>query len=174
MLAAEIDVLFGTEMNEILRILREEALTALFAAAAWKDFKFRRIPNRLLAAGVLMRLLLGAAEAYLYGPGKTAEVFLREMGGSLLMLFLLMLAVRIHGCGLGMGDVKLAGTAVLYAGFYRTLRIMFWGFLAAAAAGACMKMASGKRRKTEIPLAPFFLTGFLLEWMLGKSFCVWP
>ena len=53
MLAAEIDVLFGTEMNEILRILREEALTALFAAAAWKDFKFRRIPNRLLAAGVL-------------------------------------------------------------------------------------------------------------------------
>ena len=41
--------------------------------------------------------------------------------------------------------------------------------VAAAAAGACMKMASGKRRKTEIPLAPFFLTGFLLEWMLGKA-----
>ena len=158
----------------VCEVLREGILAALLGTAAWIDLKSRKIPNYIPAAGFLARLLLWAAEVYLYGPGKAAAAFLRELGGSFAVLLLLMLAVRIRGRGLGMGDVKLAGTAVLYVGFYRTLRIMFWGFLAVAAAGACMKMASGKRRKTEIPLAPFFLTGFLLEWMLGKSFCVWP
>lgn len=173
-MVTEAYVLSGADLDEVLQILREGTLAALFAAAAWKDLKFRRIPNCFLAVGFLMRLLLGAADAYLYGPGKAAEVFLRRLGESIATLFLLMLAVRIHGCGLGMGDVKLAGTAVLYVGFYRTLRIMLCGFLAAAAAGACIEMASDKRRKTEIPLAPFFLAGFLLEQVLGKSFFGWP
>ena len=154
----------------VCEVLREGILAALLGTAAWIDLKSRKIPNYIPAAGFLARLLLWAAEVYLYGPGKAAAAFLRELGGSFAVLLLLMLAVRIRGRGLGMGDVKLAGSTALFAGFRGTLGILLWGLLAAAAAGVCMELAPDRKRKPEIPLAPFFLAGFLLERILAKSF----
>ena len=70
---------------------------------------------------------------------------------------------------LGMGDVKLAGTAALFAGLYRMLWVLLLGTgLAAAVLYLRMIGRKGSRRDT-VPLAPFLLGGFLLEFLLRFS-----
>lgn len=144
-------------------ILREMTLAAFFLAAASADLRVRKVPNRLLLAALLARFLLWMAELCLTGPQETGLCLLNSLLGSLFLTVLLFSAACFSGGRFGMGDVKFAGTAALYAGFWRMLFILLWGLLAAAAFSLLQAAFAGKSRRAAYPLVPFLAAGFLLE-----------
>ena len=103
--------------------LREGILAALFLTAAWRDLHFRKIPNRLLRSAAGLRLLFCLPETYLAGWKEMIIHILQDLGSSLILMTFLLTVTWVCGKGkkLGMGDVKLAGTAALFAGLYLSL-----------------------------------------------------
>ena len=77
------------------------ALTALLVAAAWTDYRSRRIPNTLTVTGLATALLLRA----LLGP----EAIIEGLVGALLA-FVLTLPLLVLGV-MGGGDAKLLSIA---------------------------------------------------------------
>lgn len=153
----------------IYESLREGVLALLFLRAAWSDLRFRKIPNRLLCNAAALRLFFCLPEIYLAGWQEAAFYFLRDFCGSVLLMIFLLTVIRMCGKKLGMGDVKLAGTAALFAGLYRMLWVLLLG-TGLAAAVLCLRMIGRKgSRRDTVPLAPFLLGGFLLEFLLRFS-----
>ena len=151
--------------------LREGILAALFLTAAWRDLHFRKIPNRLLRSAAGLRLLFCLPETYLTGWKEMTIHILQDLGSGLLLMTFLLTVTWVCGKGkkLGMGDVKLAGTAALFAGLYRMLWVLLLG-TGLAAAVLCLRMIGRKgSRRDTVPLAPFLLGGFLLEFLLRFS-----
>lgn len=151
--------------------LREGILAALFLTAAWSDLRFRKIPNRLLRSAAGLRLLFCLPETYLAGWKEMIIHILQDLGSSLILMTFLLTVTWVCGKGkkLGMGDVKLAGTAALFAGLYRMLWVLLLG-TGLAAAVLCLRMIGRKgSRRDTVPLAPFLLGGFLLEFFLRFS-----
>lgn len=151
--------------------LREGILAALFLTAAWRDLHFRKIPNRLLRSAAGLRLLFCLPETYLTGWKEMTIHILQDLGSGLILMTFLLTVTWVCGKGkkLGMGDVKLAGTAALFAGLYRMLWVLLLG-TGLAAAVLCLRMIGRKgSRRDTVPLAPFLLGGFLLEFLLRFS-----
>lgn len=151
--------------------LREGILAALFLTAAWRDLHFRKIPNRLLRSAAGLRLLFCLPETYLTGWKEMTIHILQDLGSGLLLMAFLLTVTWVCGKGkkLGMGDVKLAGTAALFAGLYRMLWVLLLG-TGLAAAVLCLRMIGRKgSRRDTVPLAPFLLGGFLLEFLMRFS-----
>ena len=151
--------------------LREGILAALFLTAAWRDLHFRKIPNRLLRSAAGLRLLFCLPETYLTGWKEMTIHILQDLGSGLLLMTFLLTVTWVCGKGkkLGMGDVKLAGTAALFAGLYRMLWVLLLG-TGLAAAVLCLRMIGRKgSRRDTVPLAPFLLGGFLLEFLMRFS-----
>lgn len=147
---------------KVIGVLGEGILSLLFVLAAWPDLRFRRIPNRLLLAAFVLRLLLWAAKMRVVLGGAYGSI-LQELGGGLLLAALLLLVGKICKNGLGMGDVKFLFTAALFAGFWRTVSILFLGLLPAAA-WSLVCLGTGRFSRTNrYPLGPFFLAGYILE-----------
>ena len=151
--------------------LREGILAALFLTAAWRDLHFRKIPNRLLRSAAGLRLLFCLPETYLTGWKEMTIHILQDLGSGLLLMAFLLTVTWVCGKGkkLGIGDVKLAGTAALFAGLYRMLWVLLLG-MGLAAAVLCLRMIGRKgSRRDTVPLAPFLLGGFLLEFLMRFS-----
>lgn len=151
--------------------LREGILAALFLTAAWRDLHFRKIPNRLLRSAAGLRLLFCLPETYLTGWKEMTIHILQDLGSGLILMTFLLTVTWVCGKGkkMGMGDVKLAGTAALFAGLYRMLWVLLLG-TGLAAAVLCLRMIGRKgSRRDTVPLAPFLLGGFLLEFLLRFS-----
>ena len=151
--------------------LREGILAALFLTAAWRDLHFRKIPSRLLRSAAGLRLLFCLPETYLTGWKEMTIHILQDLGSGLLLMAFLLTVTWVCGKGkkLGMGDVKLAGTAALFAGLYRMLWVLLLG-TGLAAAVLCLRMIGRKgSRRDTVPLAPFLLGGFLLEFLMRFS-----
>lgn len=115
------------------------ALVALACPAAVHDIRSRRIPNRLVLAGLLAGF---AINFFLAGAGGLLTALL---GAALAMLFYFPLfALR----GMGAGDVKLMAALGAIAG----PRAWFWIFVAAAVGGAVaglvLALARGRLRGT--------------------------
>ena len=152
-------------------VLKEAAFFMLFFAAAWTDWHVRRVPNRLLAVGVCLRLLLFLQELCLSGRAEAVRELLQAAAGSLILLAFFLLAARLSGRGLGMGDIKFIGTAALFTGAHRMLMILFCGLMLALGASFVLlarakRAGTGNEGRAALPLIPFLLGGLLLERLL--------
>lgn len=149
-----------------LLYVREGLAASLFLAAAFTDLRSRRVPNALLAAGIGAQFLLFCMEMVALGTIEAAGNFLISLGNSLFLIILFLAASLLLKKKLGMGDVKLIGTAALFMDLERMLRILLCGFGLAAGVGVLLVTARKKSKETRLPLVPFLLGGFLLERLL--------
>lgn len=128
------------------------SLALLVLAAAGWDLAERRIPNRLLLAGLVWAVLLQA----LRGPVYLAAPLAGLMTGFLVFLPLYMMRA------MGAGDVKLMAVVGAFAGPVLTLYMA----LAAAMAGGLLALgylvAPGTTRKSGMPYAPAIAAGALV------------
>ncbi len=104
-------------MNECYAI-RSALLFAFLGLAAWYDFRFRRIPNRLSLAG------LGAAVLFLLAMGGREDWESSGLGFAIGVFSMLLLYV---GGGVGGGDVKLMAGVGLLAGYPDVIYLLFFG-----------------------------------------------
>lgn len=129
-----------------------EVLTVLFlAVTGWKDWKKREIS--LLLTGIYGIVGLGLS----IHAGRTLEDWLIPVGVSLVMIAVSILT----GGEIGLGD----GWIFLVLGMMLTTEIYIKtaciGMLAVAVYAGILLIICRKGRKTEIPLVPFLLMGYL-------------
>lgn len=142
--------------------VKNSLIFLLLVAAAWADISKMRIPNRLIGIGCILRILLFLMEWKITGK----EAFIQggeKLAGSILLLLGFSVLAALSRYGLGFGDVKLIGVMALYQGMEETLTCLLYGLLPAAAFCLILLAAGRMRRKDKLPLAPFFLLGYLLH-----------
>lgn len=129
-----------------------EILTVLFLAAnSWMDWKKREISLLLTGAYGIVGV---AASLY---DGRNVTDWLIPMGAGMAMI-----AVSLLTSGeIGMGDawMFLALGAMLSSEMF--VRMACIGMFAAAGYAAILLVICKRNRKTEIPLVPFLLAGYI-------------
>ncbi|HXF57781.1 MAG TPA: prepilin peptidase [Actinomycetota bacterium] len=138
--------------------------SAVLAAAAAVDARYRIIPNRLLYPSLLAFVPL-VAVLWVGGHASLARAGLGLLGfaGGMLLLHLL------HPGGIGMGDVKLAALIGLVLGAFgwRYLQVgVLLGALAGALWGAGLLVA-GRGLRAQFPYGPFLAAGAVAALLLG-------
>ena len=141
------------------------ALAVTLVAAAATDLEERIIPNRLMAAGAVLALVLWTVA----DPSRLPENLIAgaAAGGFLLI------AALAYPAGMGMGDVKLAAVMGLFLG--RSVGpALFVGFAAGALAGMAIMAARGAAaRKQGVPFAPFLALGGIVGLLFGSGLIDW-
>jgi prepilin peptidase CpaA len=135
-------------------------LTGLLVAAAWTDYRQRRIPNWLTMGGLALALLLRLVS----GPGMLIEGLIGVLLAFVLTLPLLMLGV------MGGGDAKL----LMAIGAFMGPRDFLWaGVLIAVVGGMMATIDAGRSFATvgalTIPYGIAIAAGALLWWFAGMQ-----
>ena len=143
------------------RLLLELPFVAVLIAIAGIDLEHRIVPNRIVAPAAVWAL----AAAALVASDELPEL---ALAGVAAFLFLLIAALA-YPAGMGMGDVKLAGTMGLYLGV-----AVAPALLAAFAVGALVGVGIMARegaggRKKGVPFAPFLALGGLVGVLAGPE-----
>lgn len=145
-----------------LNIMQVYVILAILAGI---DYRRKVIPNRILAAGAVIRTLLLFLE-WLADPEQFGAVFLNAAAGFVFGLLFLLLLSFLTRRGIGYGDVKLFAWIGYSVGLLDAYSILFYSALAAAIAGAYLLLVKKAGKKTELPFAPFVYIGcYLVFWM---------
>jgi prepilin peptidase CpaA len=113
-------------------------LTVLLAAAAWTDYRNRRIPNALTMSGLAAALLLRGA----VGP----EAIIEGLVGALLALVLTLPLLMLGA--MGGGDAKL----LIAIGAFMGPRHFLWAAVLIAIIGGMMAAVDAGRRGVLLPV----------------------
>ena len=114
------------------------ALTLLLAAAAWTDYRSRRIPNVLTITGLAAALVLRAV----VGPGAILDGLVGALLAFVLTLPLIVLGV------MGGGDAKL----LIAIGAFMGPRHFLWAAVLIAIIGGMMAVVDAGRRGVLLPV----------------------
>jgi leader peptidase (prepilin peptidase)/N-methyltransferase len=84
-------------------------------------------------------------------------------------IFFLGIVLFSRGKGMGVGDVKLAFLMGLFLGFPKILVALFLSFFLGAILGTVLIILGKKGFKSEVPFAPFLVTGTFLAMFFGNE-----
>jgi leader peptidase (prepilin peptidase)/N-methyltransferase len=158
-------VLVGMKFGREAALWPALALAVILVAAAATDLEQRIIPNRLMAAGAVLALVLWT----IADPSRLPE---NLIAGAAAGGFLLIAAVA-YPAGMGMGDVKLAAVMGLFLGKL-VGPALFLGFAAGALVGIALVAVRGPAaRKQGVPFAPFLALGGMLALLFGAGIIDW-
>lgn len=130
----------------------KETGTLLFLVVnSWKDFKYREIS--LILTGIYGIVGLG----YSFWQNRSLYDFMIPV--AIAALFLILSVMTSGEIGLGDGWILLALGLMLYTTEY--IRMLSISLILTAVYGGFLLVAAGKSRKTEIPLVPFLLLGYV-------------
>jgi leader peptidase (prepilin peptidase)/N-methyltransferase len=135
--------------------LLNAGLAGLLIAAAWDDWRRRRISNKLIIAGLVAFAINAAWLAVCRQGGQVAGSLLA--GG---LAFLIHLLPYCFG-HMGAGDVKLALVIGLLLGWQVWQRYL-GAYCAVLVVCAVLLLLLGQRRPKSLPLAPLMAAAFFL------------
>ena len=141
--------------------VQEVVLTAAFfillTAAAYRDFKERKIPDRLVAG-----ILIVAAVGLFLGQGP--DIASRALGAFTASGPMLLAAIVRPGA-FGGGDIKLMAACGLFLGAEGTFLSFFYSLLLAATYGACRAVYKKGSLKDQLAFGPFLALGMFLHFI---------
>ena len=130
------------------------SLVALLGVVTLTDLRARLIPDRALAAG----LLVAISVCLVSDPGGVPERIAAGAGAGGFLLA----AALIRRDGMGLGDVKLAGVLGFYLGA-AVIEALVVAFAAGSIAGGVLLVRHGwSAHSRTIPFAPFLAAGALV------------
>jgi leader peptidase (prepilin peptidase) / N-methyltransferase len=143
------------------RLALELPFVAILIAIAGIDLEHRIVPNRIVAPAAAWAL----AAAALVASDELPELVLAGIAAFLLLL----IAAVAYPAGMGMGDVKLAGTMGLYLGV-SVAPALLAAFAVGALVGVGIMVREGAAgRKKGVPFAPFLALGGLIGLLAGPE-----
>ena len=143
------------------RLALELPFVCVLIAVAAIDLEHRIVPNRILAPAAAWAV----AAAVLVATGELPEI---AIAGAAAFLLLLIAAVA-YPAGMGMGDVKLAGTMGLYLGASVAPALLAAFALGSLVGVAIIVREGASGRKKGVPFAPFLALGGLLGLLAGPE-----
>jgi leader peptidase (prepilin peptidase) / N-methyltransferase len=142
-------------------LVLELPFAAMLIAVAAIDLEHRIVPNRIVAPAAVYAVAVGAVVQ----PGDLLEHLIA--GGAAFVA--LLLAALAYPAGMGMGDVKLAGTMGLFLGSAVAPALLV-AFLAGTVVGLAIVAREGaSARKRGVPFAPFLAFGGLVGLLAGPE-----
>ena len=140
-------------------------LTVLWLAVAWPcawyDFRLHIIPNKILLAGILVRILGGGLEFFIWSHSMVYVLVSALIAAGALMAVVLICRLISPG-SVGLGDAKMLGVMGLYLGMDKTWGAIFCSMILLFIYAAYLLIRKKADRKSELPLAPFVLAGTLI------------
>lgn len=138
----------------------------ILAVAAGVDYKKHIIPNRLVAAGAVSRLVLLLTEGFLYPEEIKSSLIMSVAGMAVCLVFMLFLSFLTKH-GIGFGDVKLFAWIGFSVGIMEAYYILFYSVLLTAAAAIFLLCTKKADRKGKLPFAPFVFGGCYLVFVMS-------
>ena len=134
------------------------------------DLKHYIIPNKViypLIGGVSLWYLVSSLFFQTYN---LTDLLGFIVAGFYSAAFFWVINVVTNGKGMGMGDVKLGFFMGLFLGYPSVLMALFLSFFIGSLVGIGLIMFSGKKFKSEVPFAPFLVSGTFLVMLFGQWF----
>ncbi len=148
--------------NTLLQNIRLLILIAVLFAAAWIDKAKKIIPNQLILAAIVIRVILYIAE-FISLKGQFWDVIKSDLIAMIIPVFFLLIGAVILKGGIGMGDIKLLIVIALYQGLQGALSSVFAALLVAFVISVFLLITKKKGRKDTIPFAPSVLIGTIVS-----------
>lgn len=173
LLTVALFVLVSRDRAMSIALAADLVLVSIAIAAAFIDFEFQIIPNRLLLGGAVLWILLAAAALAFPGwaggfPPLRQSLIGAAIGGG----FLWLVEIVTRG-GMGWGDIKFMALAGLFLGGSSTIVALFVGFVLGAAGGLVLILLKLKTRKDFIPFGPYLSAGVTVAVIWGAAIARW-
>lgn len=150
----------------ILEGVKRECLLILLFTVSLSDYKEKRIPNHVLLAGVILRILLYGIEIFAR-QDIFFEIVKSDLWGLGIMFIFFLTAYFIIKNGVGMGDIKLMMVMSLYVGLEGVFSALFCSLIIIFILAVYLLIRKKKNRKDTLPFAPAVLAGTLLSLFLN-------
>lgn len=156
---------YSYKMNEInlaaqpMIFFKLSVTHAICACAALTDVKRNRIPNTLIAAGLISRGVIYIPE-FILARDFFAGILKNDVLGFAIGFVMLFTVAVITKGGIGYGDVKLFGVIGLMMGSGGVFAVLFLSLLFSSICSVFMMITKKKTLKSSLPMAPFIYMGF--------------
>lgn len=150
----------------ILKALRYLILLCGTGIIGWIDAKEHRIPNKMIAALLVIRTILLAAEILAY-PGYGLSLIISAVGGFAFGGVMFGLCYLISRGGMGAGDVKLMAAVGYFMGMGGIFTVSFLSILCTGLCSVVLLIFKKIGMKDEMPFAPYVFLGMIITMGLG-------
>ncbi|MDD5689977.1 MAG: prepilin peptidase [Caldisericia bacterium] len=140
------------------------AIMAIFIVIFVYDLKYYIIPDKFVFSGIILSAI------WVFLTGDILITFASAIGAS---LFFFLIWFFSKGLAMGFGDVKLAFLIGLLLGWPNVIVGLFLGFFFGAIIGTISLLINQKNLKSEIPFAPFLLSGAFVALFWGDKIVQW-
>jgi len=137
------------------------------------DLKHYIIPDKVIYPTIVIVFLYRLFENWKLEIGNWQSLLNPLFSAFLAASFFLLIVLLSKGKWLGVGDIKLAFLMGLFLGWPDILVALFLAFLIGAIIGIGLMVFGGKTLKSELPFAPFLITGTFLALFFGQEIINW-
>lgn len=151
--------------NTLIANMKVITLLGLLVTVTVPDIKEHIIPNKVILAGIALRVCFAVAELITLGSGYFA-ILKGDLFSLGLVAVLFLLGVLIIKNGIGMGDIKLILVMGVFQGITGVISSLFFSLLVSFFVAIAMLIMKKKSRKDAIAFAPSVLVGTTVSMFL--------
>ncbi len=144
--------------KDMLQIMNYIILISSLILLAYIDFRKKIIPNKILLAMLVLRLILIGIEALLNND-ITYSILISSFLGLIVGGGAFLLVALILKNSIGMGDIKLVAIIGFYVGIENLFSCVLCSLLISLICGVALILAKKINGKDMIPFAPFLMLG---------------
>lgn len=144
--------------NTFVDNLKLILLLSILFVASYVDARQRIIPNILIRAGLVIRVIIWIVELFTI-PDKFWTIMKDDLSACLLVVAFVVVGVFMVKGGIGMGDIKLMLVMCLFQGFYGVVSSLFFSLFVAFFYAVGMLLIRKKSKQDSVAFAPAILLG---------------
>ena len=155
-------------LHQCLFILYTLIISCFLIVIFVYDLKHYIIPDKVLFPAIVIALIYN-----LIPPYNLQHIFYTLLAVVIASGFFLTIFLISGGKWMGFGDVKLAILMGLFLGLLNVLVALFLAFFFGAIIGIILMIFQKKELRSEVPFAPFLITGTLMATFWGPQIIRW-
>ena len=148
--------------NTLVDNLKLIVLLVILFIAANTDARQRIIPNTIVIAGLVLRIVFWCVELITVST-EFWYILKNDLMACLMLIAFFVVGVLMVKGGIGMGDIKLMLVMCLFQGFYGVVSSLFCSLFVAFLYAIVVLVLRKKTRKDSVAFAPAILVGTILS-----------
>jgi len=159
----------GSSIFNYLNLIYYWVISAFLIIIFVYDLKHYIIPDKLIYPAIIIAVIFNF-QYLIVREDSVLFSALAAVGAAAFFLFIVLIS---RGRWMGVGDIKLAFLMGLILGWPNVLVALLLAFYIGAFAGLALIVYGRKKLKSEIPFAPFLVTGTFLALLWGSELINW-